>query len=79
MFFFFLGAKLVKKNIFLGKGVVVTILDDGIEWNHPDLEKNYDKEASTDLNDNDADPAPRYFILLHFLLNYHLNVQKKVP
>jgi subtilisin family serine protease len=24
-----------------GKGVVVTILDDGIEKNHPDLQKNY--------------------------------------
>jgi subtilisin family serine protease len=44
---------------FTGKGVVVTILDDGIEWDHPDLAKNYDKDASIDLNDNDADPAPR--------------------
>lgn len=24
-----------------GKGVVVTILDDGLEVDHPDLEKNY--------------------------------------
>lgn len=24
-----------------GKGVVVTILDDGLETDHPDLEKNY--------------------------------------
>lgn len=24
-----------------GKGVVVTILDDGLESDHPDLEKNY--------------------------------------
>lgn len=24
-----------------GKGVVVTILDDGLEFEHPDLEKNY--------------------------------------
>jgi len=43
-----------------GKGVVVTILDDGVEHNHPDLSENYDKEASIDLNDNDDDPFPRY-------------------
>lgn len=24
-----------------GKGVIVTILDDGLEWDHPDLIKNY--------------------------------------
>ena len=43
-----------------GKGVVVTILDDGIEKDHPDLKENYDPLASTDLNDNDKDPQPRY-------------------
>ena len=26
---------------YTGKGVVVTILDDGIEKDHPDLKKNY--------------------------------------
>ena len=47
-----------------GKGVVITILDDGLEWNHPDLKDNYDKEASTDLNDiKDDDPFPRYDLL----------------
>ncbi|XP_071844742.1 furin-like isoform X2 [Apostichopus japonicus] len=45
---------------FTGKGVVVSILDDGIEKNHPDLMNNYDPEASFDLNCNDADPQPRY-------------------
>lgn len=42
-----------------GKGVVVTILDDGIQHNHPDLVANYDKFASTDINDNDQDPMPQ--------------------
>ncbi len=42
-----------------GKGVAVTILDDGIEKDHPDLIRNYDPLASTDINDNDADPNPR--------------------
>ncbi|KAK3097979.1 hypothetical protein FSP39_015028 [Pinctada imbricata] len=43
-----------------GKNVVVTILDDGIEKDHPDLEQNYDPMASFDVNNHDADPQPRY-------------------
>ena len=43
-----------------GRGVAVTILDDGIEKDHPDLIENYDPLASTDINDNDSDPNPRY-------------------
>ncbi|OWF56741.1 neuroendocrine convertase 1-like [Mizuhopecten yessoensis] len=43
-----------------GKGVVISVLDDGIEHNHPDLAQNYDPRASTDLNGNDDDPQPRY-------------------
>lgn len=43
-----------------GKGVTVTILDDGVEWNHPDLKDNYVKAASFDINNNDEDPFPRY-------------------
>ena len=43
-----------------GRGVAVTILDDGIEKDHPDLLRNYDPLASTDINDNDSDPNPRY-------------------
>ncbi|XP_042210077.1 furin-like protease 1, isoforms 1/1-X/2 isoform X2 [Homarus americanus] len=43
-----------------GKGVVVTILDDGLEKDHPDLIKNYDPNASYDVNSHDPDPMPRY-------------------
>jgi len=43
-----------------GQGVAVTILDDGIEKDHPDLITNYDPLASTDINDGDSDPNPRY-------------------
>ncbi|OWF48429.1 Proprotein convertase subtilisin/kexin type 6 [Mizuhopecten yessoensis] len=43
-----------------GKGVVITILDDGIERDHPDLIGNYDPYASTDINGHDSDPMPRY-------------------
>ena len=31
---------------YTGKNVVVTILDDGIQYNHPDLKMNYDPLAS---------------------------------
>jgi len=44
---------------FTGKGVVVTILDDGIQTNHPELRDNYDPQASTDINGNDNDPMPQ--------------------
>ena len=43
-----------------GKGVVVTVLDDGLERNNTDIMANYDAEASYDLNDDDDDPTPRY-------------------
>lgn len=43
-----------------GKGVVVTILDDGLEKDHPDLRRNYDALASYDVNNHDDDPQPRY-------------------
>ena len=43
-----------------GKGITVTILDDGVEWNHPDLKDNYRAEASIDINANDKDPFPRF-------------------
>ncbi|CAD0202252.1 unnamed protein product [Chrysodeixis includens] len=43
-----------------GRGVVVTILDDGLETDHPDLVSNYDPMASYDVNSHDTDPQPRY-------------------
>ncbi|XP_046678962.1 furin-like protease 1 isoform X1 [Homalodisca vitripennis] len=46
-----------------GKGVVVTILDDGLERDHPDLIKNYDPQASYDVNSRDDDPMPRYDLI----------------
>lgn len=48
-----------KRNI-TGRGVVVTILDDGLEKDHPDLVENYDPQASWDMNNHDPDPQPRY-------------------
>uniref|UniRef100_A0A1I8EX92 P/Homo B domain-containing protein n=1 Tax=Wuchereria bancrofti TaxID=6293 RepID=A0A1I8EX92_WUCBA len=45
---------------YTGKGVVVTILDDGMQHNHTDIIRNYDPHASYDLNDNDPDPMPKF-------------------
>lgn len=47
-----------------GLGIVVTIVDDGIERSNDDLAKNYDPLASYDYNDNDPDPMPRYDAML---------------
>ncbi|KDR13521.1 hypothetical protein L798_11434, partial [Zootermopsis nevadensis] len=46
-----------------GVGVVVTILDDGLEKDHPDLFRNYDPQASYDVNNHDDDPMPRYDLI----------------
>jgi len=43
-----------------GKNIVVTILDDGVEKDHPDLRRNYLEQASWDINNDDNDPTPRY-------------------
>lgn len=40
-----LNAKAAWQSGFTGKGVVVSILDDGIEKNHPDLMQNYVRTA----------------------------------
>jgi len=34
---------------YTGKGVVVSILDDGIEKDHPDLKRNYVRTSFTDV------------------------------
>jgi subtilisin family serine protease len=45
---------------FTGRNVVVSIIDDGLEMNNPELTDNYDAEASHDFNDDDVNPLPRY-------------------
>uniref|UniRef100_A0A9J7WZU1 Neuroendocrine convertase 1 n=1 Tax=Cyprinus carpio carpio TaxID=630221 RepID=A0A9J7WZU1_CYPCA len=41
-----------KKGI-TGKGVVITVLDDGLEWNHTDIYPNYDPAASLGVFTNE--------------------------
>ena len=46
---------------YTGKNVVVAVVDTGIEYDHPDLARNYDPKASTDVIDKDSDPYPRIY------------------
>jgi GT2 family glycosyltransferase/subtilisin-like proprotein convertase family protein len=41
-----------------GAGVVIGIVDDGLQGAHPDLSANYSAPLSWDFNGNDADPTP---------------------
>lgn len=47
-------------NSIRGRGVVIGIVDDGMEWNHPDLRPNVLPELQWDWNGNDNDPTPNY-------------------
>ncbi|NLS41755.1 peptidase S8 [Bacillus subtilis] len=41
---------------YTGKGVKVAIIDTGVEYNHPDLKKNFGQYKGYDFVDNDYDP-----------------------
>ncbi|XP_013913556.1 PREDICTED: neuroendocrine convertase 2 [Thamnophis sirtalis] len=45
---------------YTGKGVTIGIMDDGIDYLHPDLAANYNAQASYDFSSNDPYPYPRY-------------------
>lgn len=49
----------VWENNVTGHGVVVSVIDDGVEWTNPDILDNYCSEGSWDINSNDGDPMPR--------------------
>jgi subtilisin-like proprotein convertase family protein len=42
----------------LGTGVVIGIVDNGVQYTHPDLSFNFVPSDSWDFVDNDADPSP---------------------
>eukprot|EP00058_Branchiostoma_floridae_P011650 XP_002597138.1 hypothetical protein BRAFLDRAFT_121298 [Branchiostoma floridae] len=45
---------------YTGEGVTIAIMDDGVDYLHPDLADNYNADASYDFSSNDAFPYPRY-------------------
>lgn len=45
-------------NTFRGSGLVISIVDDGLQGNHPDLLPNMRFDLGYDYNDNDNDPSP---------------------
>gem|GEM_PF-486432 len=45
-------------DTYLGTGVVIGIIDDGLEHTHPDLVANYVASLSFDFNSNDPNPTP---------------------
>ncbi|MEO1210338.1 MAG: S8 family serine peptidase [Cyanobacteria bacterium J06638_20] len=45
---------------YTGHGVLVGVIDDGIDWRHPDLQDNYNRRLDQDVAENDADAQPTY-------------------
>uniref|UniRef100_A0AC35TVK1 P/Homo B domain-containing protein n=1 Tax=Rhabditophanes sp. KR3021 TaxID=114890 RepID=A0AC35TVK1_9BILA len=43
-----------------GKNITTAIMDDGVDYMHPDLKNNFNAEASYDFSSNDPFPYPRY-------------------
>lgn len=44
-----------------GSGVTVAVVDEGIQYRHPDLEPNWLPGSGYDYNDDDSDPSPSGF------------------
>jgi proprotein convertase subtilisin/kexin type 2 len=45
---------------FTGKNITTAIMDDGVDYMHPDLKNNFNARASYDFSSNDPFPYPRY-------------------
>src|SRR3954469_19574273 len=45
-------------NTYRGTNIVIGIVDDGLQYTHPDLSPNYIAALSYDFDFNDTDPAP---------------------
>ena len=45
-------------DTYKGDGITIAIVDDGLQWTHPDLTNRYNAALSWDFNGNDADPYP---------------------
>jgi subtilisin family serine protease len=44
-----------------GNGIVIGIVDDSLQWKHPDLADNVIRELQRDWNQSDNDPSPYYY------------------
>ena len=62
----FTCVKIVK--LLTGSGVKIVVLDDGLDYEHPDLADNYDPAISYDFNSNDNDPMPRVSLIPCFIV-----------
>lgn len=47
---------------YTGQGVVIAIVDDGLQYVHPDIQANYHAESSFNFNFGRADPSPSSLI-----------------
>ncbi|XP_068699747.1 neuroendocrine convertase 2-like isoform X1 [Montipora foliosa] len=52
------NVKNVWRMNYTGAGIVVAVVDDGLDTKHPDMRRNYDKNASFDFIDLDDSPEP---------------------
>ncbi|XP_060586713.1 furin-1-like isoform X2 [Ruditapes philippinarum] len=53
-----LGILQAWKSNYTGKGVAISIVDDGVDYKHIDLINRYDSVHSKDVYDDDGDPTP---------------------
>ena len=45
-------------NSYTGNGIIISVVDDGLDKDHPDISPNYSPNHSYDWCNNDADPTP---------------------
>ena len=45
-------------NSYRGAGIVIGIVDDGLDWTHPDLDNYYESTLDYDFCGDDGDPSP---------------------
>jgi len=51
-----INVELVWEQGITGRGIIIGIVDDGLQYRHPDIADNYRADLSYDFNDKDSDP-----------------------
>jgi len=46
---------------YTGRGAAIAVVDDGLDYTHPDIRGNYDPSGSHDFDDNRAEPSPGFY------------------